>query len=83
MAAEETRLSGQVERERVSPGSKSDRVAVVLRTDDGSRYVLRRMGGNPFRDEVLEGLVGKSIAGTGFLTGTTFILNDWAETGGA
>lgn len=79
MGAVEKRITGLVERERISPGSKSDHVGVVLRAPDGSRYILRRMGGNAFRDEELERLVGKTITGSGFVTGTTFIMKDWVE----
>ena len=70
------RLTGTVARTRIAPGSKSDHVGVVLRTD-GGEYILQRSGGNPFRDDALEGLVGKKITGDGFLTGQTFIMKDW------
>lgn len=79
MAATEQSLTGTVERERISPGSKSEHVGVVLRADDGCRYVLRRLKGNPFRDEALERLVGKSITATGFVSGSTFIMTAWEE----
>lgn len=73
---------GQVRRRRVSAGSKSERAAVTLVTDSGE-YVLRRHAGNPFRDPVLEGLVGKTIRGEGRLTGTTLVLTGWTvEPGG-
>jgi hypothetical protein len=45
-------------------GSKSERQAIFLETSDGS-YVLRRKGGHPFVDKVLDGLVGKTIHCTG------------------
>jgi hypothetical protein len=73
------KYAGEVLQKRVSPGSKSDRVAVLLKTSDGE-LVLRRKGGNPFKDEVLEGLVGKRIAATGsVVAGKTLILHDWDE----
>ena len=71
------RLTGTVARTRIAPGSKSDHVGVVLRTDRGGEYVLRRSGGNPFRDEALEDLVGKKITGDGFVAGQTFIMKNW------
>jgi hypothetical protein len=77
------RLTGTVERKRIAPGSKSDHEGVVLRTDRGGEYILRRSGGNPFRDEALEQLVGKKITGEGFVTDHTFIMKDWKEKSGA
>jgi hypothetical protein len=62
----------------VSPGSKSERQAVVLDTDD-QRYVLRRRGGNPFKDTVLDSLVGKRLRVVGDVHGSNFILTDWSE----
>ena len=73
-----TELKGTVARARIAPGSKSDHVGVILRADDGNEYVLRRSGGNAFRDEELEKLVGKAITGTGLTTGRTFIMDSWS-----
>jgi hypothetical protein len=73
------KVSGTVARSRIAPGSKSDHVGVVLRADDGKEYVLRRAGGNAFRDDELEKLVGKTITGDGVIAGNTFIVDDWAE----
>ncbi len=69
---------GTVTQTLVSPGSKSERQAVVLDTD-GQRYVLRRLGGNPFQDAVLESLVGKHLRAVGDVHGSNFILTDWSE----
>jgi hypothetical protein len=77
MQPQTKRLTGTVERKRIAAGSKSDHVGVVLRTERGGEYVLRRSGGNPFRDEALEELVGKKITGDGFVAGQTFIMKDW------
>lgn len=38
-------VSGVVNRRMVAEGSKSEREAVVLDTEDGESYVLRRKGG--------------------------------------
>lgn len=70
------RCTGRVEQKHVSPGSKSDREAVVLITPS-DEFVLRRQGGNPFHDEVLVGLVGKRIRCTGMRSGQTLILTEW------
>jgi hypothetical protein len=61
----------------VATGSKSERVAVVLRTKAGEQHILRRTGGHAFRDQVLEALVGKTVTATGVVTGQTFILEKW------
>ncbi len=73
-----TELRGQVVRKVVSAGSKSEHAAVVLVTDDGE-LLLRRAGGNAFRDPELDALVGKHIRGAGQLAGGTFIMDGWSE----
>jgi hypothetical protein len=71
-------LNGEVRRKQVAIGSKSERPAVVLRTQDGE-YVLRIIGGNAFHDERLEALVGKRIRAEGELHGTTFLMRTWSD----
>ena len=44
-------------------------------TARGEELILRRAGGNAFRDETLEALVGKTITGTGIVAGQTFIMH--------
>jgi len=77
MAAKTKRISGNVARRSIAPGSKSEHVGVILRAQDGSEYVLRRMGGNAFRDSTLEDLIGETITAEGFVTGNTFIMTEW------
>jgi hypothetical protein len=72
------RYEGLVVKKRVGKGSKSDHSAVVLETAD-SDLVLRRQGGNAFKDPELEELVGLRIRGTGRRSGSTLILTDWEE----
>ena len=62
MSAEERtkRYSGEVVRKRFAPGSKSERLAVMLSTPGGD-YVLRREDADSLVDAELEKLVGKSI----------------------
>jgi hypothetical protein len=54
-------LTGRVLRQRLAAGTKSEHHGMVLVTDDGQRHVLRRVGGNPFRDEALEALDGQRV----------------------
>jgi len=72
------RFEGLVVRKAFAAGSKSDHQAVMLQTE-GAELVLRRQGGNAFRDQVLEDLVGHRIRGTGRLAGKTLILAGWEE----
>ena len=75
-------FEGRVIRKRMSPGSKSDRVAVVLETGN-ELLVLRRFGGNAFGDPELDRLVGHRIRGRGKRTGYTLILKSWKDLGEA
>jgi hypothetical protein len=67
---------GDVVRQTVARGSKSERAAVLLRTADGE-YVLRRQGGHPLRDTQLEALVGHTIEGEGVVRDYVLILSSW------
>jgi hypothetical protein len=72
------KLQGHVVKRPVAVGSKSQRDAVVLVTDSGE-FVLRRSGGNPFSDTLLDSLVGKSIEVDGVVHGYTLIVSNWSE----
>jgi len=61
----------------MATGSKSERSAVLLRTDHGD-YVLRIVGGNAFADERLDALVGTRIRAEGDLNGATLLMRSWA-----
>lgn len=71
-------LTGEVTRDALASGSKSERDAVLLKTDRGT-FVLRRAGGNAFRDPELDELVGKRITATGEVHGYTFLMASWSE----
>ena len=71
-------ISGRVIKEVVAKGSKSEHSAVLLDTGK-KKYVLRRVGGNPFRDPALDKLVGKDISAVGNVTGYTLLMSDWSE----
>jgi len=77
MRDEKRRITGTVLRAPVATGSKSERVALVLRTNAGDQHILRRAGGHAFHDEALEALVGKTVTGTGLVMGQTFIMDKW------
>jgi hypothetical protein len=79
MQPQTQRIAGTVARALISPGSKSEHRGVVLRTARGDEFILRRAGGNAFRDETLEALVGTTITGTGIVVGQTFIVQDWTK----
>ena len=67
-------VEGLVTRTRVSPGSKSDRTAVVLVTDDG-RFTLRQKGGDSYTgQEALLPLIGKRIRAYGRIANRHFFM---------
>lgn len=68
-------IRGEVVRHSVARGSKSARLAVLLRSG-GREYLLRRSGGD-YRDAVLEALVGKTIEAEGTLHESELFLTDW------
>ena len=69
------KLSGEVRKERIGVGSKSEHDAVMLLTDDG-RFRLQRKNANPFDDPKLDGLVGKRIEARGQRAGPSFVVED-------
>jgi len=75
--ARRLQVHGLVTRRRVAPGSKSERDAVVLDSDNGQTYLLRRKDGPAFGDPQLDNLVGRSIAAEGVGLGELLIIHDW------
>lgn len=73
---EELILEGEVKRQLLSPGSKSEREAICLQIP-GHLYVLRRSGGHPFSDPLLDTLAGKRIRARGSLHDTLFIMSSY------
>lgn len=53
--------TGVLERRLLAAGSKSERQGLVLRLDGGQVLPVRRLGGNDFRDEALEALLGQRL----------------------
>lgn len=71
------RLEGRVERRLLGEGSKSEHAGIVLVTDAGEVWKLRRIGANPFRDPVLDGLVGQRMAAEGHAEGASYFFAQW------
>jgi hypothetical protein len=69
-------FTGSVVSKPFAVGSKSERTGIYLLTDQGE-FLLRREGGNPFHDPVLEGLAGSRIACRGDLHGYTLIITSY------
>lgn len=69
---------GHVIKKRVGIGTKSEHEAILLATDT-EEYLLRRLGGNPFRDPQLEALVGQRIRAEGHVHGQTLIVSAWGS----
>lgn len=71
---------GMVVRKLFGKGSKSEHVAVSLETPTDT-FMLRRLGGNAFRDSELDVLVGKRLRCEGTLVGSTILMTHWEEVG--
>ncbi|PWU19765.1 MAG: hypothetical protein C5B50_05765 [Verrucomicrobia bacterium] len=68
--------TGSIVKKAFGAGSKSEHDGVFLVTPE-REYVLRRRGGNPFRDPELEKLVGKKVRAEGSVLGDyTFLLSN-------
>lgn len=65
--------SGKVFKAPFSSGSKQEHDAIKMMVKD-KEYVLRRVGGNPFHDPVLEELVGKNIVCKGTINGYNLMI---------
>jgi hypothetical protein len=76
-----TVITGKIVKKGFARGSKSEHEAVYLETKDGS-YKLKRMGGNPFRDDTLEQLVGKHVTVVGKIDDYQFIATEVKEVSG-
>jgi hypothetical protein len=69
---------GKVVMKKIASGSKSEHVAVILKTAS-SEYVLRTAYGNPFHNPRLERLIGKTIRCKGEVTDYALIVTEFAE----
>ena len=73
-------FQGLVVRKLFGKGSKSEHIAVSLETPTET-WMLRRLGGNAFRDSELDVLVGKRLRCEGTLVGSTILMTYWEEVG--
>ena len=67
-------VEGWVSRETYAAGSKSEHRGLILTTDEGSRYLLRRLGGPAYADPELDALVGHRVSVTGRIHRDVFLL---------
>ena len=72
-------LRGTVVRERVGAGTKSERDAILLVTEDGRRLQLRVKGGNPLYDPNLEPFIGRIVRVEGTVAGALMIAESAPE----
>lgn len=71
-------LDGRVILKKFAQGSKSEHDAVCLVTDHDT-FILRRVGGNAFYDEILRSLVGKNITTLGTVNKPYFMVTSFEE----
>lgn len=65
-------LTGVVTRAPFATGSKSERDAIWIETDEGC-LILRRKDGLAFGDRSLDGFIGQRVRCDGFITGYTLL----------
>lgn len=54
-------IKGKIVVKPLYVGTKSEHKGVCLHTSEDSYIKLRRPGGNPFNDDVLNGYIGKEV----------------------
>jgi len=69
-------VEGWVSRDIYAAGSKSEHPALMLTTDDGSRYLLRRLGGPAYADPELNPLAGQRVSVTGLIHRDVFLIEE-------
>ncbi len=62
-------LRGHVGRQRIRVGTGSEHDALVLTTAAGDRFVLVRLGGNPFQAADLGDVEGSTVEAEGYVVG--------------
>lgn len=74
MDFERITVTGVVSVETRDQGSKSERNALLLKTDAGETHVLRNNDAQSFGDHSMDPLVGKTIITEGLANGSTLIV---------
>ena len=73
-------LTGRLVRDVVAPGSKSERVALLLETDDGDVLVVRRRGEPSYGpDAALDPLAGHRVRLVGSERAGTLLVDEWTD----
>lgn len=77
--AERTTIRGRVGHADYAAGSKSERRIATLTTDDGTTFVLRRIGANPYAEGDDEWVDGATIEATGYVHRDTFLVESYVR----
>jgi hypothetical protein len=64
-----TRIRGEARLETVRRGTGSEHTGVILESPEGKRWILVRIGGNPFDDPETRNLSGRTIEVEGYCVG--------------
>jgi hypothetical protein len=63
------RICGRANLETVRRGTASEHLGVTLKTPKGKKWILIRIGGNPFDDAATRKLSGRSVEVEGYRVG--------------
>nr|WP_295869569.1 hypothetical protein [uncultured Chitinophaga sp.] len=72
------RLTGRLVLRTFGQRSKSEHLGVYLVTDQGD-YLIRPAGANPFMNNPLMKLAGKTITAEGYIVDYVFLARSWEE----
>ncbi|CAL1517072.1 hypothetical protein [Chitinophaga sp. MM2321] len=71
-------LTGRLVLRTFGKHSKSEHLGVFIVTDQGD-YLIRPAGGNPFMNNPLAALAGKTITTEGYIVDYVFLAKSWQE----
>lgn len=71
-------IKGKIFKKIVGKNSKTEYEGLWIKHKNNT-WIVRRRGQNPFRDPVLEKLVGQTISAEGELVKNIFFINNWKE----
>ncbi|NLR63529.1 hypothetical protein HGH92_04340 [Chitinophaga varians] len=72
------RLTGRLVLRTFGQRSKSEHLGVYLVTDQGD-YLIRPAGANPFMDNPLMKMAGKTVTAEGYIVDYVFLARSWKE----